>query len=143
MPTLKFEITTRVFAKGKPTKRVVAKLTPQDIDDIMVSALEGGVCICWCNRVSVDGEFLGKYASDQISRGGEITFHVSDPDIRPNHQKLNLMKILDGFALWPKNGGDCYNAVDSSSGSVDCGLIDAICADEIVQYVLFGELVFG
>ena len=143
MPTLKFAIRTSVSEKGKPAKRVVAKLTPQDIDDIMVSALEGGVCSCWCNRVSVDGVFLGKYASDQISRGGEIAFHVSDPDMRPNHQKLNLRKFLDGFALWLKNGGDCYNAVDDANGSVDCGLIDAVCADEIVQYALFGDVVFA
>lgn len=32
---------------------------------------------------------------------------------------------------------------DYSDGSVDCGQIDATCADEIVQYALFGELVFG
>ena len=143
MPTLKFEIRTSVSTNGKPTKRVVAKLTLQDIDDIMVSALEGGVCSCWCNRVSVDGEFLGKYASDQISRGGEIAFHVSDPDMRPHHQKLNIRKFLDGFALWLKNGGDCYNAVDDTHGSVDCGQIDAVCADEIIQYALFGKLVYA
>ena len=58
MPTLKFEIKTRVSAKGKPAKIIVAKLTPQDIDDIMVSALEGGINY-WCRRVVVQGDYLG------------------------------------------------------------------------------------
>lgn len=42
-----------------------------------------------------------------------------------------------------EKGGDSYGAIDYSDGSVDCGQIDATCADEIVQYALFGELVFG
>ena len=33
--------------------------------------------------------------------------------------------------------------LDSTDGSVDCGQIDATCADEIVQHALFGDLVFG
>ena len=41
--------------------------TGQDVDDIMVSALEGGICY-WCDRVTVEGQYLGKYASEQISR---------------------------------------------------------------------------
>ena len=41
---------------------------------------------------------------------------------------------------------NCYancDVVDSTDGSVDCGQIDATCADEIVQHALFGDLVFG
>ena len=35
-----------------------------------------------------------------------------------------------------------YGAV-SGDGKVDCGEIDAGCADAIIQYALFGDLVFG
>lgn len=48
------------------------ELTQQDIDDIMVAALEGGINY-WCDEAAVEGgEYLGKYASDQISRGGTL-----------------------------------------------------------------------
>lgn len=40
------------------------ELTQQDIDDIMVAALEGGINY-WCDEAAVEGgEYLGKYASD-------------------------------------------------------------------------------
>ena len=56
---------------------------------------------------------------------------------------LDLDKFLAGFKQWLEN---CYancDVVDSTDGSVDCGQIDATCADEIVQHALFGDLVFG
>lgn len=56
---------------------------------------------------------------------------------------LDRDKFLAGFKLWLENDRDSYDAIDYSDGSVDCGQIDATCADEIVQYALFGELVFG
>ena len=114
------------------------ELTQQDIDDIMVAALEGGIKY-WCYEAAVEGgEYLGKYASDQISRGGTLLLHDTDEDA---YRKLDLEKFLKGFNLWLENGGDQYGAVQGHE--VDCCNIDAGCADEIVQYALFGEVVYG
>lgn len=114
------------------------ELTQQDIDDIMVAALEGGINY-WCDEAVVEGgEYLGKYASDQISRGGTLLLHDTDEDA---YRKLDLEKFLKGFKLWLENGGDQYGAVQGHE--VDCCNIDAGCADEIVQYALFGEVVYG
>ena len=114
------------------------ELTQQDIDDIMVAALEGGINY-WCDEAAVEGgEYLGKYASDQISRGGTLLPHDTDEDA---YRKLDLEKFLKGFKLWLENGGDQYGAVQGHE--VDCCNIDAGCADEIVQYALFGEVVYG
>ena len=114
------------------------ELTQQDIDDIMVAALEGGINY-WCDEAAVEGgEYLGKYASDQISRGGTLLLHDTDEDA---YRKLYLEKFLKGFKLWLENGGDQYGAVQGHE--VDCCNIDAGCADEIVQYALFGEVVYG
>ena len=41
------------------------RVSNEDIDDIMVSALEGGINY-WCRKAEVKGEYLGEYASDQI-----------------------------------------------------------------------------
>ena len=113
------------------------KLTQQDIDDIMVAALEGGIDY-WCFKVEVVGDYLGEYASEQISRGGMLKLY----DIENGDKYwLDLEKFLKGFKLWLENDGDEYGAVENGEG--DCCNIDAGCADEIVQYALFGELVFG
>lgn len=118
---------------------ITARLAQQDIDDIMVSALEGGINY-WCHKAEVVGGYLGKYASEQISRGGSLKLYDGESGEK---YWLDLDKFLKGFALWIKNGGDHYNAIDYSDGAVDCGEIDASCADEIIQYALFGELVYG
>lgn len=116
---------------------IVIQLTQQDIDDIMVGALEGGINY-WCFKVDVLGEYLGEYASEQISRGGSLKLYDSE-----NGEKywLDREKFLNGFKLWVENGGDQYGAVQGSE--VDCCNIDAGCADEIIQYALFGEVVYG
>lgn len=118
-------------------------LTQQDIDDIMVSAFEGGINY-WCRRVVVQGDYLGKYASDQISRGGKLAIWLDEPfEDDKTCYVLDCDKFLAGFKLWVENCEDSYDAVDYSNGSVDCGQIDALCADAIIQYGLFGEVVFG
>lgn len=113
------------------------ELTQEDIDDIMVGALEGGITY-WCFKAEAVGDYLGKYASEQISRGGKLKLYDSE-----NGEKywLDLEKFLNGFKLWVENGGDQYGAVQGHE--VDCCNIDAGCADEIIQYALFGEVIYG
>lgn len=123
--------------------KITVYLTQQDIDDIMVSAFEGGINY-WCRRVVVQGDYLGKYASEQISRGGKLAIWLDEPfENDKTCYVLDRDKFLAGFKLWIESDGDSYDAIDYSDGSVDCGQIDAICADEIIQYALFGEVVFG
>lgn len=120
------------------------KLTEQDVDDIMVAALEGGINY-WCGEAEViEEKRVAEWGHEQIARGGVLVLHdVEDPD---QTWELTLEKFLHGFKLWVESGGDQYGAVQGETGGavvVDCGEIDAGCADEIVQYALFGELVFG
>lgn len=123
--------------------KITVYLTQQDIDDIMVSAFEGGINY-WCRRVVVQGDYLGKYASEQISRGGKLAIWLDEPfEDDKTCYVLDRDKFLAGFKLWIESDGDSYDTIDDSDGSVDCGQIGAICADEIIQYALFGEVVFG
>lgn len=123
--------------------KITVYLTQQDIDDIMVSAFEGGINY-WCRRVVVQGDYLGEYASEQISRGGKLAIWLDEPfEDDKTCYVLDRDKFLAGFKLWIESDGDSYDTIDDSDGSVDCGQIDAICADEIIQYALFGEVVFG
>ncbi len=118
---------------------IVVDLKQEDVDDIMVIVLEGGVTAYWCRRCEViGGEYLGEYASEQISRGGALRFYDAESD---DTWDLDLEKFAQGFRRWLENGGDVYGAV--SKLGVDTGEIDAEAADCIIQYALFGEVVFG
>lgn len=113
-------------------------LTPDDVDDIMVGALEGG-CNYWCDEVKVvEDEYLGEFASEQISRGGSLIFHDVEEDAE---YVLTLEKFLTGFALACKQGyGDDWF---DEEGGVDCCQIDASAADTIIQFALFGDAIYG
>lgn len=64
------------------------------IDDIMATALEGGITY-WCDDAEVVGDYLGEYASEQISRGGTLKLHDSEED---KTYELTLDKFLVGLA---------------------------------------------
>lgn len=117
---------------------ITAKLTQEDIDDIMVGALEGGINY-WCWKAEVVGDYLGEFASDQISRGGTLKLYDMEQD---SVYDFDLALFLRGFKLWLENGGDWYGAV-TCDGKVDTGNIDAERCDAIVQYALFGDVIYG
>ena len=110
-------------------------LTQQDIDDIMATALEGGINY-WCRKAEVVGEYLGEYASEQISRGGSLTLYDAESS---DKWELTLEKFLNGVKLYFEQG--CHVQVEDNS--IDAGDIDANDADCIVQFALFEKVVFG
>lgn len=107
----------------------------QDIDDIICTALEGGINY-WCDRVEVEGEYLGEFASDQISRGGTLILHDSEKLYR---YKLTLDKVLKGLETYIRERGLAV-IYDIDIETID---IDAEDADAIIQYALFGEIIYG
>lgn len=114
---------------------IVVNLTKQDIDDIMAVALDGGITY-WCRKAKVVGEYLGEYASDQISRGGSLILYDAESS---DKWELTLEKFLNGVKLYFDDG--CH--VQIEDGCIDPGDVDANDADCIIQFALFGEVVFG
>lgn len=114
------------------------KVTQEDIDDIMCSALEGGINY-WCCKAEVVGDYLGEYASEQISRGGTLLLHDAEED---EVYELTLEKLLDGIGqAYEGNWFEDYGWCDGNV--IDTCQVDAEVADCIVQLALFNELVFG
>ena len=122
------------------TKDVIIK--ESDIDDIMCTALEGGITY-WCIDAKPTAEnwpekYGVKWLHEIISRGGEIILTDED-DVKyrltKHHFLTGLQQFVNEFncTLEPCNGG--YN--------IDTSEIDASGADLIIQYALFGELVFA
>lgn len=114
---------------------VSAKVCDKDIDDIMCGALEGGITY-WCSRAEVVGEYLGEYASEQISKGGELRLYDCESD---EVYTLTLDKFLRGLATYISS---CCGFV-VENGCLDPGAIDAEGTDCIVQYALFGDVIYG
>lgn len=113
------------------------EVTSQDIDDIMATALDS--ISYWCRKAKVVGEYLGEYASDQISRGGSLILYDAESS---DHWELNLDKLLCGIQkAIEDNWFDDYDwYVD---GKLDTTEIDGDVADTIVQLALFDDIVFG
>ena len=65
------------------------KLTQQDVDDIICTALEGGITY-WADKAVVVGEYLGEYASEQISRGGKLRIRTMEPFDKNNTRWYEL-----------------------------------------------------
>lgn len=122
------------------------KIQNEDIDDIMVSALEGGINY-WCRKAEVKGDYLGKYASDQISRGGELILHDAEEN---KAYTLNKGKFIEGLKKYIMAGNTgCIDRETNSVGvytgklNIDTCNIDAGNADCIIQYALFGDVIYG
>lgn len=116
-------------------------LTSEDIDDIMVTALEGGITY-WCYRAMVLGEYLGSYASDQISRHGTLRLFIMPEcldDGEPESYDLTLDKFIQGVMKYVAE----INPGIVENGRLDVCNIDAPAADTIIQYAIFDEVVYG
>jgi len=111
-------------------------VTQENIDDILCTAFEGGINY-WCDKIRVKNEdYKGvTFASDVISRGGELILLFEG-----EKKTLNLENFKNGLKKWFDDGcgKDCFY-----DGEIDCGNIDAGCADQIVQLALFNEIIYG
>lgn len=120
---------------------ISVRISTEDIDDIVTTALEGGICY-WCKRAEVKGKYLGEFASEQISRGGILVLHDS---VDGKKRELNKEKLLSGVKQYLEDENKPYNilvdATDSAGCSkgvyeLDCCMVDAIVAGVTSNYIL-------
>lgn len=117
---------------------VKIQLTDKDIDDIMVIAIEGGINY-WCGKAEVfRRDYMGcTFASEVISQGGKLILtDIEDPN---EEWILTKEKLLKGVQKWANNKSPLY----LEGRGFDIGMIDADEADIIIQYALFGKIIFG
>lgn len=118
------------------TKKV--EVSQQDIDDILCTAFEGGIDY-WVSSIKKPytkenrEEFLAEkgaeYYHELVTRGCSIGIVSEDGD----KLELTLENVAKGIQMFAdKNPGH----------DLDPGNIDSIGADAIVQYSVFGELVY-
>ncbi len=122
-------------------KKVI--INQEDIDDIMVTALEGGITY-WCYGAQsiMPDEWMREnkieYLSDVTGRGGDIVLTTEDGDFI-----LTLQAFYNGLQQLIDESGEYYIESTSDGLKIDTSEIDADIADLIIQYALFGKLVYA
>lgn len=120
-------------------------VTDDDINDIMCTALEGGINY-WCNAAKVpEDKRVANWGHEQIANGGELKIHVIEPFDEEGTEwyTLDKEKFMKGMKKYIQD--PVYDCIVAENGKLflDVGEIDAVCADSIIQYSLFGEEVYG
>lgn len=117
------------------TIEVPLKVYNYHLDCILSGAFEGGSNY-WADRVEVvEDDYHGaEYASEVISHGGRLLIHKQDDDVPI---LLTKEKMLKGCKLYV--AGD----KDTKGRTFDIDRWDAIDHDMILQYSLFGEVIYG
>lgn len=122
---MKLEITTKI------------NVTNEDINGIVSCALDGGITY-WCGKATPKGEhlgeYLGEYASEQISKGGSLLLEAS----AGGTYTLTRENLLKGIQMYLSK-----HSTPIANGYLDLCYIDALAADCIIQYALFGKLIYG
>ncbi len=123
------------------------EIKDEDIDEIVCTALEVGINY-WCNSAQIgEKTYYGKYASDQISRGGTLIISVDEPFEEQETYTLTKAKLINGITQYIKDPDMIYNILtrgkEKGIYEIDCCQIDATIADIIVQNALFGDLIFS
>lgn len=121
-------------------------VTPDDIDVIMATALEGGINY-WADQAKVQEEKrVADWGHEQIAKDGELLIRVIEPFDQDDTKwyVLTKEKFLNGLAEYLKDPkySDCLEFVNHEL-RIDTCYIDAVVADCIIQYALFGEIVYG
>lgn len=106
--------------------KFTCKVTAEDIDNIMCSALEGGITY-WCGGMKVVNEdYKGaEYGHEVISRGGKLRLYDEEAE---KSYILTRGKFLKGLGKYSNHDFDSFDAGD---------------ADNIVQLALFGEIIYA
>jgi hypothetical protein len=120
--------------------------TSEEISDLIIGALEGGINY-WCGKVILvkdrfDKIFKGvkpedqekvQYASDLIGLGGElILVDIDEPEER---WVLTKEEVLEGIKMYCEENDITEEELMDNYDADSC--------DQIIQYGLFGEIVFG
>lgn len=108
------------------------KVSDDIIDNVMCTALDTGINY-WCNYEVVDSEFNKcEWDYEIISRGGKIKL----TDYNGKSHTINVEKILKGIKIYIKN---CLE----SGLQVNLDSIDSEKADSIIQFGIFGDILYG
>ena len=129
---------------------IEVELSVQDMMDLLCTAFEGGVNY-WVTSILGEGGDTGKlpegrtkieHEYEWLAVGGSLKIGYEDEERL--YRYLDQDKLQKGLQEWIfRNSVQVYYDGARRDTALDLGNIDAGDADEIVQFALFGKLVFG
>jgi hypothetical protein len=122
------------------------KITDEQISDLMVTALEGGINY-WCGKTEMKKDVLGigfdgvtladdeevVYGSDLIAKGGTLILHDAESSDKWELNKEKFMVGLEKVMEWGE-----FESIEELMDEHD-----AETADVLIQFAIFNEIVFG
>lgn len=129
-------------------------LTVEDMDDIMTTAIEGGVGYwavldntthAWkkaMKQIKDSGAecYYGTVMTKVLLNGDEIRLYDAEADEDDLQEDevwyLNMGNFIEGCKIYDKERGSLIKSLED-------GDFDAVEADCLIQYALFGEITFG
>ena len=123
----------------KITINIPFEIDQEFVDDVMCTALEGGISY-WAKILDVDVKNVTEkyeYLSDAVSRGAVIHFGDVEEEEDDSNWFFGLDEFIKGVTLYLQRKGHALEP------QTDPGYIDVDHADVIVQLGLFGEVVYG
>ena len=137
------------------TRKVV--IEQSDISNLLATALYGGITD-WCPKFKANGKLADDdrdyedKVAEHLFKGGTVTFYEEDEEeIEENFPEhtVSLDDFVKGIGLYLRDGGNPSCLVEESRGgkeqvtAIEWGDIDAIEADAMIQYICFGEVIYG
>lgn len=117
-------------------------VTDEDIDDIMCSFVEGGVACLWVSCVEPsEGAWKTDYVSEHVGHGGTMILKCEKGKFAIT--KHTVVSGLKQYLERSLNDKAIVRGDHNNSLSLDTGYLDADAADSIIQYGLFGEIVYS
>ncbi|AQS42453.1 hypothetical protein LSG23_20285 (plasmid) [Bacillus velezensis] len=118
---------------------VVVEVTDYDVENIIVSSFEGGSRY-WMGLNNSTSDWrekpknvsLSMWAAKLLLEGKNIELYELELECEENQLSLDLKKLITGVSLYINN----HNLLDKDQWDADT-------ADCIMQYALFGKLVYG
>lgn len=128
------------------TAKISFRLKDEDIEDIIITALNGGIGYWAClDNSRPEYEEMGKddcvdaWTGKILNNGG--TVYLIDEQDEDIVYGLTIEDLINGIKSYVENGLDVYGVF--GNGSVNLCNLDAASADTIVQLAVFGDVVYG
>jgi hypothetical protein len=122
---------------------IPVNITDEFIENLICTMLEGGSNY-WIRYVKVkdklNGEPAATWVARQINNNLSVEITTDDDEVK----RLNKDKIIRGILRWISEYPE-HVSFETAYGhlEIDGGNIDAGEADIILQFALFGEIVYG
>lgn len=131
------------------TVQIPVELDDEFFEDVVCTMLEGGSNY-WVDTIDIDhpdgqkpkGVPVSTWASDALNKGGNITIHPIEEE--DGIVTINRENLIAGVKQLIDEHPDRVSVMyEDKKNHIDFGNMDADDADAILQYAVFGDLVFG